>query len=219
MGWSLRIFKIVIFALRLKALVNLNCHFWEKITRTITRVTSRILTNSPYTWLSRFFSDDGYFRENPWNSHRGRIRENLGIHHGYHFSDYPSKIRPHNLGQNGNFEISRNLALSCLLPRLLLKANISFLISTSWRHSSEFSVRMRITTFDTAVNSCLSSHVRLTSVSKLSLSDVPSELATDVPSEFRVEWWTKSSTAKNPRICVKKSAKSCAKLIFVFFRF
>ena len=104
----------------------------------------------------------------------------------------------------------------CHLPKLLLKANISFLISTSWRHSSEFSVRIRITTFDTAVNSCLSSHVRLTSVSKLSLSDA---LVTDVPSDVRVEWCTKSSTAKKPRICVKKSAKSCAKLIFDFFRF
>ena len=102
-------------------------------------------------------------------------------------------------------------------PKLLLNAKMSFLISTSWRHSSEFSVRIRITTFETAVNSWRSSQVRLTSVSKV-LSD-PSPVGTGVPSEFRVEWWTKSSTAKNPRIWVKKSAKSWAKFIFDFFRF
>ena len=107
---------------------------------------------------------------------------------------------------------------SCDVPKLLLNAMMSFLISTSWRHSSEFSVRIRITTFETAVNSWRSSQVRLTKVSKLSDPSTV-ELGTGVPSEFRVEWWTKSSTAKNPRICVKKSAKSWAKFMFDFFRF
>ena len=34
--------------------LSLNCHFWEKITKMITRVHSRILKKSPNIWFSKF---------------------------------------------------------------------------------------------------------------------------------------------------------------------
>jgi len=35
--------------------LSLNCHCWEKITKTITKVNSWFFTNSPYVWFWSFF--------------------------------------------------------------------------------------------------------------------------------------------------------------------
>ena len=60
-----------------------NWHFWLKITFMITRVNSRIFTNSPYFWISLFswngHFDNYCFRGKLKKSYIAWIRQNLEI--------------------------------------------------------------------------------------------------------------------------------------------
>ena len=36
--------------------LSLNCHFWKKITKMVTRVNSRIFTKLPYIWIFKYIT-------------------------------------------------------------------------------------------------------------------------------------------------------------------